>query len=1075
MSYRLPDNRCRYWLPAFVLSTISPLSHARVYTTGQLDFNYSGQALWGAEGLGVFREKFLGINIAEKDKTIGDISGSKDTIIGDTRTGFEVTGSIGPGKVGVNVGMQIGSGSLAVQYPVSVTLGLPDGTVQRGSNVSLGSSYTVNIPNVSLASSFANASGYEDLVYQVPASLSGKACFIGTGCSSGKANAGLSIDPIEMLSYNRNGNGQIDVWGTTSLINFNKPFTVTVGKGIPGIVSVGTEIGSVTVYTPDLNTQTKTLLPSDVLISSGSTKLMDLDLDLATLINVELLLPPPNASVKLGPAEASIAAYKLDATSHLSISQVLNFDPTVKVKLDFDHMVGVTENLAGLGFEVNYSKKQIITSLDDLANMKFKFNADTKVRPTFILGNTIHNLTTLDLSMDLSLKILQAEVDFGIGPNYDYTGFSQHLSSSDLGSWALSNKTFSLDMGSFVGDAFAIDVAGVDSNAFVWEGLSSNKNLSNAANWKNGLKPTDGENLLFNNHGSLNVAENDYLKQVNGINFDQSSSGLILQGIAISNSGGIVNQSNVRQTVALAQTLIANQLWDGGNAGLTVSGKLDMADQSLLLRNSQLQQSGLFVLGKTTNADLQVTDSSLLQADLLLLGEKSGSVGKLVLSHLGSVEVSKDLYEGLGKAIIRLEDASHMVVGNNLTLARNERMESSLEINGLGSFVTVGNTTKLADLGRLFLDVLNGGQFNTHDTALSLGSTAASQINILGNGSAWNVLGDVNASGAGKTLIKVADGGSLNVGSVAGAKRFSMGTGSGLSDLEVNDGGQVAVHGDLIIGSKASVHLNGGAITAIRIDEDGIPVKIENDRTRLAVDGVSTVMSGGSLTLDAAKPVFANGLSLAGELDVTHDSAIAGNVTMSNHQGLIKVNNGAQLNLTGDLIHNGADFNVAATASATLLGAVSGSGNFSGGGQLNFAGHYQPGNSPASISFGGDDVRFLAGSELTLEITGAAPGRQFDRLTDIDHLEFYGDLFLVFADNFLPAIGDSLDLFDFKSLGGGFDSHRIFVTGLQNRHVDFTQLASNGRVLITAVPLPTAWLSFATALLVWRRRFCVDQ
>lgn len=246
----------------------------------------------------------------------------------------------------------------------------------------------------------------------------------------------------------------------------------------------------------------------------------------------------------------------------------------------------------------------------------------------------------------------------------------------------------------------------------------------------------------------------------------------------------------------------------------------------------------------------------------------------------------------------------------------------------------------------------------------------------------------------------------------------------------------------------------------------GIPLLTVNDRTRLAVDVATQVAAGGNLLLDNAKPIFGGGLNVAGQLSSSRDSAIQGNLALTG-LGQVAVKDGA-LTLNGNRDRNGVDFWVAAGASATLLGNVHGDGSFSGGGHVNFGGDYLPGNSPATIDFGGNDVSFLAGSVLTLEIFGNTPGSQFDQLIGIDHLDLFGDLRLIFAESFSPDIGSSLDLFQFNSFSGRFDPGHILVTGLQGRSLNFSQLALNGSLSIKAVPLPPGGWLFATALLAWR-------
>jgi hypothetical protein len=106
------------------------------------------------------------------------------------------------------------------------------------------------------------------------------------------------------------------------------------------------------------------------------------------------------------------------------------------------------------------------------------------------------------------------------------------------------------------------------------------------------------------------------------------------------------------------------------------------------------------------------------------------------------------------------------------------------------------------------------------------------------------------------------------------------------------------------------------------------------------------------------------------------------------------------------------------------------------------------------VDFHGADVHFEAGSLLSLDIDGAAPGSQHDQLTGLGTLSFDGTLQLVFGTAFNPAAGQRLDLLDFASLHGGFDPARISVTGFDRQRLDLSHLAGDGSVTILAAPVP---------------------
>ena len=147
-----------------------------------------------------------------------------------------------------------------------------------------------------------------------------------------------------------------------------------------------------------------------------------------------------------------------------------------------------------------------------------------------------------------------------------------------------------------------------------------------------------------------------------------------------------------------------------------------------------------------------------------------------------------------------------------------------------------------------------------------------------------------------------------------------------------------------------------------------------------------------------------------------------------------------------------------------FLNAVNGARSF--GGNIVLKAAYKPGNSPAAIDFHGGNATFDTNSVLDMEILGSTPGTQYDRLYNIDHLSFNGTLNLIFGNGYTPTAGSSLDLFGFTVFSGLFDPAKINVAGFDRSLLDFSQLSINGKLGVTAapVPLPPAVWLFGSAL-----------
>ncbi|WP_430962560.1 FxDxF family PEP-CTERM protein [Rhodoferax potami] len=165
-------------------------------------------------------------------------------------------------------------------------------------------------------------------------------------------------------------------------------------------------------------------------------------------------------------------------------------------------------------------------------------------------------------------------------------------------------------------------------------------------------------------------------------------------------------------------------------------------------------------------------------------------------------------------------------------------------------------------------------------------------------------------------------------------------------------------------------------------------------------------------------------------LSFNGDSSVAGN--FSNHGAV--VGNGGTLAFSGE---------------------VSGAGSYSG--NVAFKAAFNPGNSPASVSFNGGNATFETGSVLNLEIFGPVAGAQYDQLVNINTLSFNGSLNLIFANDYVPLAGSSFALFGFNTFAGNLTADNITVTGYDRRRLDFSRLAANGTVSVTAVPEPETY------------------
>lgn len=104
-----------------------------------------------------------------------------------------------------------------------------------------------------------------------------------------------------------------------------------------------------------------------------------------------------------------------------------------------------------------------------------------------------------------------------------------------------------------------------------------------------------------------------------------------------------------------------------------------------------------------------------------------------------------------------------------------------------------------------------------------------------------------------------------------------------------------------------------------------------------------------------------------------------------------------------------------------LTGQVTGPGSFTQ--NVSFEGSYSPGNSPASVSFGGATT-LAATNQLIMELGGTTLSTQYDHITASGSLALGGALKVSLINGFVPAAGETFDLLDFGagSLSGTFSS-----------------------------------------------------
>ena len=134
--------------------------------------------------------------------------------------------------------------------------------------------------------------------------------------------------------------------------------------------------------------------------------------------------------------------------------------------------------------------------------------------------------------------------------------------------------------------------------------------------------------------------------------------------------------------------------------------------------------------------------------------------------------------------------------------------------------------------------------------------------------------------------------------------------------------------------------------------------------------------------------------------------------------GKLNVGEG-NLDVFGNVTNNGT-IGIQGGRSVYFYGNENGAGSFTGLGAAVFLAAVSPGNSPASVSFGGD-ASLASSSELDIELGGTTPGMQYDQLLVTGQLSLGGTLDVLLT-GLTPAAGQSFDILDWGSLVGTFSS-----------------------------------------------------
>lgn len=425
-------------IPAvFILSLFSAGSQATLlYDGGALDFESNGQSMWGSGA--AFRKEesvFLGTQWNNKTASFGEIAGGVSTVTNplytisvDTRNGATLSVN-SSGKVGLEFGYSIDSGSVDSMVDFSALANLPDTVVGQSDVINLNTRSLLD--NGTLQTQSPKVEAYISAIMQLSGSVNATACanvpLIIGGCTSGGFSLPtlnmdqriLSVDPnsIKVLDGVLPGdnplaeiplaNQSLTLEGGATFappavgFKLTGPGGLTLASTLPPTPALTVDLAELSVQVPDIATSGGKS-GANTISSNGRDDFLSLQLDLDGAASLFGGLPPLEVNATLIDAgefkvEANLDLIDVDAGPVLGITQDFELVPTLMVDLAFSNPI----QIAGmLGLQSNWTG-----AWADLPD--FSLLETTTFSPTFWVDALFSNDFGLDLGLKGTLDVLK--------------------------------------------------------------------------------------------------------------------------------------------------------------------------------------------------------------------------------------------------------------------------------------------------------------------------------------------------------------------------------------------------------------------------------------------------------------------------------------------------------------------------------------------------------------------------------------------------------------------------------------------------------------------------------------------
>lgn len=331
-------------------------------------------------------------------------------------TGAQIEASVS-GRTGVELGIEIDSGSVDATVSYDATLDIPDTVANPGRTIDF-NAQSVFAGTNTLDTSFSSIELSLDAIMELSGGVTAEGCVIAAGCKSGTTIIDIA-ERASILSFNEGGEGGVLVLGQ-SPSTFGAPAEL---DGFPFTVDAG-GLATVTLHLPQPDASGGLDSATGTLKATGQDDLADLILDVDNIVATAAGLPGlfgrdlPDVEVNgVKVVTASFDIIDLEMGPTIDLKQEFELTPTLFVELVFDKMVEVGGELVST----------LVSAWDSLPSITFLDDVTT-VTPTFFVEADLENRTLLDFDLEFIIDLLQIEYGFPLLNIEDSFGVGNILS-----------------------------------------------------------------------------------------------------------------------------------------------------------------------------------------------------------------------------------------------------------------------------------------------------------------------------------------------------------------------------------------------------------------------------------------------------------------------------------------------------------------------------------------------------------------------------------------------------------------------------------------------------------------------